>query len=208
MKNITGFILFLGCSSLAYSQEASRFEIFGGYSFADQLKLPLAFSSSRNGWEAAFKYSFTSRLGLVAEVDGRAGTNVNALSPFNGTNAVISRPVTTYTFLFGPEVNVYRNRRVAINLRALAGVLHADDSSASLSVFAVDPITGQQSFTATRSFETNTFSMATGGNIDVHLGHGLSWRALQPEMQLTRVNGRSQPNFRVSTGLVFNFGKR
>jgi len=200
--------LLLGSIGLAYGQEPSRFEIFGGYSFADRLQLPLAATSSKNGWEAAFKYNLTSRLGLVAEVDARAGTDFRATQLSGGTTVVLSRPVSTYTFLFGPEVNVYRNRRVAINLRALAGFVLADDSSATVSIFSFDQLTGLENFIATRRFVTNTFSMTAGGNLDVHLVRGLSWRALQPEMQLTRINGQNQANFRVSTGLVFNFGKR
>jgi hypothetical protein len=208
MKNITGFILFLGCSSLAYSQEASRFEIFGGYTFADHLRVPLAAFSSRNGWEAGFKYNIASRIGLVAEVDGRAGTDYRTLSPSTGTTVFLRQPVSTYTFLFGPEVNVYRYRRVAVNLRALAGFIHADASNANVSVFSTDQLTGQQQFLTTRGFENNTFSMVAGGNVDIRLGRGFSWRVVQPEMQLTRPDGRSQSNFRISTGLVFGFGKR
>jgi hypothetical protein len=212
MKNTTAVILFLGCASLGYSQETSRFEVFGGYTFANHLRLPLSLFSSRNGWEGAFKYNITSRIGLVAEVDGRAGTDFRELSPSTSTTVFLSQPVSTYTFLFGPEVNVYRYRRVAINLRALAGFVHADDSHANVSVFSLvsgpDQVTGQQQFLTTRSFATNTFSMAAGGNVDVRLGRGFSWRAVQPEMQLTRPDGRSQPNFRISTGLVFGFGKR
>ncbi len=208
MKITTAVIFLLGSGSLAYSQEPSRFEIFGGYSYADHLRLPLASVSSKNGWDAAVKYNITSRIGLVAEVDGRGGTDFLSLQPSPGTTVFVRQPVSTYTFLFGPEVNVYRYRRVAVNLRALAGFVHADDSHGNLSVFSMDQLTGKQQFLVASGFETNTFSMVAGGNVDVRLGRGFSWRAIQPEMQLTRPNGRSQPNFRISTGLVFVFGKR
>jgi hypothetical protein len=208
MKNTTAVFFLLGCAGLAYSQEPSRIEIFGGYSYADHLRLPLASVSSKNGWEAAFKYNITSRIGLVAEVDGRAGSDFRSLQPSPGTTVFVRQPVSTYSFLFGPEVNVYRYRRVAVNLRALAGFIHADDSHGNLSVFSTDQLTGKQQFLVDPSFETNTFSMVAGGNLDVRLGRGISWRAVQPEMQLTRPDGRNQANFRISTGLVFSFGKR
>jgi len=205
MKNIAGVILLLSFACFACGQEVSRFEIFGGYSYADRLQLPLAASSSNNGWEAAFKYNLTSRLGLVAAVDGRAGTDFRSTQLADGTAVFLRRPVSTYSFLFGPEVNVYRYRRVSINLRALAGFVHADDSNANVSVFSTNPL---PNFIATRTFVNNTFSMAAGGNLDIRLKGGLSLRAIQPEMQLTRINGGSQPNFRIATGLVYSFGKR
>lgn len=208
MKITTAVIFLLGSASLAYSQEPSRFEIFGGYSYADHLRLPLASVSSKNGWDAAVKYNITSRIGLVAEVDGRAGTDFRILRPSDSTTVFLRQPVSTYAFLFGPEVNVYRYRRVAVNLRALVGFVHADDSHGNLSVFSTDQLTGKQQFLVASGFESNTFSMVAGGNVDVRLGRGFSWRALQPEMQLTKPDGRSQPNFRISTGLVFVLGKR
>ncbi|HEV2689131.1 MAG TPA: hypothetical protein VGV35_11265 [Bryobacteraceae bacterium] len=208
MKNSTLLISLLACACLAYAQEASRFEIFGGYAFSNRPRLPLAAISSDHGWEAAFKYNITSRIGLVAEIDGRTGSDFRVLQPSANLSVFVRQPVSTYTYLFGPEFNVYRNRRVAFNLRGLAGFIHADDSGTSTSVFSTDPITGQQQFVATRSLVTNTFAASLGGNIDVRLGRGFSWRALQPEAVITRPNGREQVNLRVATGLVFGFGKR
>jgi hypothetical protein len=207
MKNITAVILFIGCTTLACGQDIPRYEIFGGYTFANQLRLPLAAESSKNGWQAGFKYNIASRIGLVAEVDGRGGEAFRLLEANSATTLFLRQPVSTYTFLFGPEVNVYRNRRVAINLRALAGVLHADQANGGVSVFSTEPLTGQQQFISSRGLENNTFSMVAGGNVDVRLGRGFSWRVVQPEVQLTRINGENRPNFRVSTGLVFGFGK-
>ena len=205
MKNIAGVILLLGCAGFAVGQEFSRFQIFGGYSYADRMQLPLAATSSTNGWEAAFKYNLTSRLGFVAAVDGRAGTDFRGTQLADGTSIVLVRQVSTHSFLFGPDVNVFHYRRVSINLRELFGFIHADDTNGNVSVFSNNPV---PSFVATREFVNNTFSMATGGNVDFRLKGGLAWRILQPEMQLTRGNAQYQPNFRVATGLVYNFGRR
>jgi len=207
MNKITALIFFTGCASFACGQDTPRYEIFGDYAFANHLHSPLAAQSSRNGWAAGFQYNITSRIGLVAEVDGRRGETLGLLAANSATSVLVSQPVSTYTFLFGPQVNVYRNRRVSVNLRALAGVLHANQSNGGVTVASTDVTSGQIQFLSSRGLDTNTFSMTAGGNIDVRLGRGFSWRAVQPEMQLTQTNGGPQGNFRMSTGLVFGFGK-
>jgi hypothetical protein len=143
-------------------------------------------------------------LGIVAAVDGRAGTDFRSIEFPDQTAVFLDRPVSTYSFLFGPEVNVFRYGRVSVNLRALAGFIHSNNSNANAAI--ID--NAAQTFLVLQGSNTNTFSMATGGSLDVRLARGFSWRAFQPEMQLTRINGRNEPNFRVATGLVYSFGKR
>ena len=207
MNKSTAVILFLASACLAYGQEVPRIEVFGGYAFSPNASLPLANTNSDHGWETAFKYNITSRIGLVAEIDGRKGTDFRVLQPSTNQSFVVAQPVSTFNFLFGPEVNVYRNRRIALNLRGLIGFVHASDNDTHASLFSTDPITGQQQFLFTRTFITNTFAASFGGNMDVRLGHGFSWRAVQPEAVVLQRNGREHTDFRVATGLVFNFGK-
>ena len=201
-------ILLLGCAGFARGQEVSRFEIFGGYSYAERLQLPLASTSSLNGWEAGVQYNVTSRLGLVMAIDGRDGTDYRNTLTSDGSTVFLRRPVNTLTFLFGPQVNVFRHGRVSVNLRVLAGFVHSDDTNANVAVLNINPGANVENVLITQTYLNNTFSMSAGGNADFRLKGGLSWRMLQPEMQLTRVDGRSQPNFRVTTGLVYSFGRR
>lgn len=206
MKNIVALIVAFGCVSPVFSQEASRFELFGGYSFAEHPQLPLSAIPSRNGWEAAIKYNLTSRIGLVAQFDERWGTAFQIIQPSSSTTVFTAEPVKAHTYLFGPEVNVYRRGRVSMNLRGLVGVVHSSDTSTTTSL--VSAFNGQQQLLATHGVSLNHFVAALGGNLDVRLGHGFSWRALQPEVRLTSFNSDTRHNFQVATGLVFNFGGR
>jgi len=208
MNKFAAVILFLTGACLAFGQEVPRIEVFGGYAFSHNPGLPLADFSSDHGWETAFKYNLTSRIGLVAEIDGRKGTDFRGLQPSTGLTVFVQQPVSTFNFLFGPEVNVHRYGRVAFHLRGLLGFVHASDNDTHASLFSTDPLTGQQQFLFTRTFITNTFAAAFGGNMDIRLGRGFSWRAVQPEALVLHRNGRDQTDFRVATGLVFNFGNR
>jgi len=206
MNKSTAVILFFSSACLAVAQDVPRIEVFGGYAFSHNSSLPLAENTSDHGWETAFKYNVLSRLGLVAEIDGRKGTDFRVLQPSTNVSVVVEQPVSTFNFLFGPEVNVYRNRRIAFHLRGLVGFVHASDNDTHASIFSSLSDPGQ--FLFTRTFVTNTFASSFGGNMDVRLGHGFSWRAVQPEAVVLNRNGRAHTDLRVATGLVFNFGKR
>lgn len=51
-------------------------------------------------------------------------------------------------------------------------------------------------------------AVALGGGVDLPLGDRLSFRALQADYVITDAFGSTQHNVRLSTGLIFRFGKR
>ncbi len=51
------------------------------------------------------------------------------------------------------------------------------------------------------------FAAAFGGNAEVRLTGRLAYRLIQPELFLTRLGAGTQRDLRLSTGLVFLFGK-
>lgn len=53
----------------------------------------------------------------------------------------------------------------------------------------------------------NGLAASFGGSVDYRINDRLSYRIVQPEFLLTRCGGSAQPGIRVSTGIVFAFGK-
>ena len=49
--------------------------------------------------------------------------------------------------------------------------------------------------------------MAMGGGLDVKLTRSLAFRVLQADYLLTRFGGVTQNNARLTTGLVYRFGR-
>jgi hypothetical protein len=207
MTNIRTFaVIICFTGNLAFSQETSHLEIFGGYSFSEQTQAPYSGHAATNGWQAALQFNLTPRIGLIAESSGQYGTPRNAAPEIFGDYVFLPGSLfATYTFLFGPEVNVFRRGRVSINLRGLAGFSRQanpggtqiiPENSLGPRVFPVD---GPVHY---------GFTGAAGVNVDLRLKGGLSWRVVQPDVLFTHLEATWKPDYRAATGLVFTFGKR
>jgi hypothetical protein len=157
------------------AQENSRFEAYGGYSFGYQKRDRLSLYGANNGWIGAFKVNLNDRIGVLGEAGGQFDFGRTA-------------PRRTQTYLFGPEFNALRTRRLAVNFRATAGFIRDSNEQ-----FFANP--------------TSAFASSFGGNLDIRLSEHLSWRVLQPEVLFTKFGNRYEPNLRASTGLVFHFGR-
>jgi Outer membrane protein beta-barrel domain len=88
---------------------------------------------------------------------------------------------STYTYLFGPQVSW--PARVSPFGHLLLGGAH----------------------NSTAGFGNSSFSMALGGGIDTRITDQFYWRIIQGDYLLTQLGGRSQNNFRFSTGIVIRF---
>lgn len=186
---------FLGAA--ARGQEFSRFDVFGGYSYvrANPSSASGLDSFSMNGGDLSLAYHATSWLSAVGDFGGYHATRP---IPFACEAAGCANPNSqdfkgnTWTYLFGPRVNLPHIKRIRPFAQVLFGVAH----------------------TTPNVFLTNNqtdFAMTVGGGFDYRLSHRLSVRPLQVEYLQTRFNevgviGRpTQDNLRVSTGFVFRF---
>ena len=108
---------------------------------------------------------------------------LGGVADFGGTYGSFSggTGTSTYTYLFGPQVTF----------------------PASLSPFGHLLLGGAHNSTA--GFGSSSFSMALGGGFDWKVRDRYSWRIFQGDYLLTQFGGRSQNNFRFSTGIVARF---
>lgn len=175
------------------AQSTPKVEIFGGYSYlrlAQQTSPPFD-AANLNGWNASIKLNLTQNIGLVADFSGNYARGCGLCAA--------PEPGSQHTFLLGPEFKLLERDRFTVNLRALAGIKHA--SSVVLPENGVRFVYGS----------TNWFAVSLGGSVDYRISDRVSYRIIQPEFLASLSNAgetfRAYPNMRVSTGLVFNFGK-
>ena len=115
----------------------------------------------------------------------------------NGSDANLDP--TTFTYLFGPRMNL-RKDRFTPYVQALAGGVRLT------SPFLMDPNTGN---TTAR----NAFAAAFGGGMDVRATQHIYLKPFQVEYMTTRIPNfwsvnNTQNNLRYSAGIVFRFGRK
>jgi len=144
------------------------------------------FSSFNNhGATGAFTYNASRWLGLTAELGGYRFKNRD----LNGTP--VNGSIVSY--LFGPRLNLRKFDYFVPFAEFLLGGSHA--GSAVIGV-------GSQS----------SFSVVTGGGVDMVLSQNFAWRVAQIDYYMTNFSGigvggnARQDNFRAGTGLVYRWG--
>ncbi|HKX29812.1 MAG TPA: hypothetical protein VJ302_19130 [Blastocatellia bacterium] len=202
MKVLFSVACLLALSLTAFAQDTPRIEVFGGYSYlrTDGENTDLTQfggtgtatqkGANLNGFNAAFAFNPTSRIGIVADAGGAYGTIKYAFTS-GGTTVTIPASTSFYTFLFGPQAN-FRGDRNTFFVRPLAGFIH-----------------GRQRVPGQVGTATDTaFAAAFGGGFDRKVSDSISIRIFQADYLLTtfdegaRGNG-VQSNLRFSTGFVF-----
>jgi opacity protein-like surface antigen len=190
MRNLfaIGILLgLLGTIQLAEAQEASKFELYGGFSYIHfnvSANLPgVAASATYNayGGGAQLEYNATHWLGGVADLAG-----YGAFATSNG--ALIGG---AFTYLFGPRVN-FRRSKVTPFAQALFGGIATTDGIG---------VSGPQ----------NSFAMTAGGGVDFKLTPHVSLRPIQIEYLMTRLpNGLNnrEDNLRIGAGIILHLGRR
>lgn len=191
LVTLAGLILVGSAVSLA--QNTPRMEIFGGYSYATAnltstnspfFRAPTQFGQNfdMRGWSASVTENLDSWFGATQEITGDYGN-----PRLNGFN----HSTRTYSFLTGPRFSYRRNERITPYAQALFGY-------------------GEMSMKVPSAGVSNTsdsYAMALGGGIDVHLHGMFALQLVQADYYMTRFFGQTQNNLRFSTGLVIQFGR-
>jgi len=204
MKFIAFWItLSLASGVAAVAQDAPKADLFLGYSGlrANSARNIPAFTN--NGGLGTFAWNFTKNVAFEFEFGGYHNGNIHN----------IQFDTTEMTYLFGPRFSVSRSRRVMPYFHILFGGIHL---TTSLPV-TVAPTPLDTNPTTTRiAASQDTFAMAAGGGLDVRLSHHVTFRPIQGDYLLTRLEdfgqsgqpsqNRNQHNVRWAAGFLFTFG--
>jgi outer membrane protein OmpA-like peptidoglycan-associated protein len=169
----------------APGQLVPRYELGGTYDYVN-FRPGSPFSDFNNhGAAGSFTYNASRTLGLTAELGGYRfkDRNLNG-APTNGS--IVS-------YLFGPRVNWRKFDYFVPFAEFLLGGSHGGAALIGL---------GSQS----------SFSIATGGGVDMVLNQSFAWRVAQLDYYMTNFSGPGlggngrQDNFRAATGFVYRWG--
>jgi opacity protein-like surface antigen len=188
-KVVVSLLVFLSFAAVGRGQEYSKFDFFGGYSYAranpsGSAVLP---SFNMNGGEASLAYNRNNWLSGVMDFGGYRTSRLISGEPadFKGN---------MWTYLFGPRVSYRHLGRITPFAQTLFGIAHATSDTYLLGHNQTD------------------FAMTVGGGFEYSLSRRLSIRPIQADYLLTRfkefVETSSRPtqnNLRLSTGVVFHF---
>jgi hypothetical protein len=186
-----------------YGQDVPRADIFLGYSFlrANSAREVPAFTM--NGGLGALGINFNRHVGLEFEFGGYHNGNISG----------IQFDTTTMTYMFGPRFSVGRDRKVDPYFHVLFGGMHLSTSIAAdptATPVATVPASGR------RAASQDAFSMAAGGGLDIRLGRHVSFRPIQLDWVMSRLEdfglsgapsqNRNQHHLRYAAGFMFMFG--
>ncbi|MGD0425340.1 MAG: outer membrane beta-barrel protein [Candidatus Acidiferrales bacterium] len=188
MRKSFAVVLLLALLAIALpahaQDETSQLEAYGGYDYVrfnintNYPGAPPSASYNASGGGGQLEYNANNWLGIVGNLDGYyVSKNSTALAG-------------AFSYLSGPRFN-WRRGRIAPYAQLLLGGLAATSGIG-------------------HSGTTNAFAMAAGGGMDFKLSKLISIRPIQAEYYLTKfpdgLNNR-QNNFRLSSGVVFRFGR-
>ena len=177
---VTLFALF--AVSAHANAQVPKGNIFFGYSY-NRADLGGSDRANLNGWNGSLEGKVFPFVGIVADVSGHYGSNTIGGGP--GSSGPFSVDDRLLTAVFGPRVSVSVGK-IRPFAEAMFGVSHL-----------------RQEFGSSSDTETS-FASVYGGGIDYHLLPFLSWRVEGDAFRTTFSSG-TQNNFRLSTGIVFNF---
>jgi hypothetical protein len=205
------------CAPAAVAQDASKLDLFVGYSYLRENPEQNFKSFAMNGGLTALSYNLTEQFAIESEFGGYHSGGVNGV-PFDSTS---------YNYLFGPKWSIGgRSQKVIPFVHVLWGVNHFTTSILSSNLSrptATPPIAGQA---AQRLGGSRTgFNMVAGGGVDIQLNKRFLIRPAQVDYYLTdfttpdylipstgftppSASSKQQGNFRFSAGIVFKFGSR
>ncbi|HLG15086.1 MAG TPA: hypothetical protein VJH03_11370 [Blastocatellia bacterium] len=178
--------LLLCCVSLtvlpvpAPARQAPRAELFGGYSYNRIESVSSLEAANTNGWHASLAVN-TRIVGFVADFSGHYGET----GPTR---------VSTFSAMFGPRF-VYHGKRVAWFAQSLYGVSRIGVGSNGLGSVIGGPSDAAFAF------------VPGGGGLDIKLGDKVALRVFEIDVVFSRWGDVTQVQSRLSTGIVFRFGK-
>ena len=145
-------------------------------------------TESLYGGEVSAFWNLNSWLGLGGEFMADFGTDTGSTN-FNNYDVDSERLI----YVFGPRITVWHNEQVRLFVEALAGGVHAE---AELSVPGFS-----------RTAHADGFAAAVGLGFDWKITPNISWRVIQADYVPTELDSDWQHDVRLSTGLVFLFGR-
>ncbi len=192
--NVVRIVVLVACSlassNTAQAQDQSLVELWGGYSYSPQKRWPGR--RGTHGVNAGTVFFLTPRFGI----GGEFGWLYWKGPEYSG----IPTKQHSFTLLAGPQVRLINRRRVTVSARAFLGAVRQEFESAIVLPEPVGPMRQQAWWT--------DFGAVFGGSFDWNLGKGVAWRVAQPDLLVRRGGGRTRKDFRISTGIVFRFGRR
>lgn len=203
-------IVALNCIPLSLlAQGTPQVEVFAGYSYL-RAKDSLSERINQNGWDVSAAANFNRSLGVVADFSNHYGSRSNVFAPIGSRGKGL-------TFLFGPRYTYRTVPRLTPFAHALFGGIRANQlvppATINLPGGGIGLVPGPGCTTLLCYQTVTSFAMALGGGLDVKATDRIWVRAFQVEYfraNLTNANGTSaaQNDVRISTGVVFRFGKR
>ena len=177
--------LLLGFCAVSAAQDVPQFEVFGGWN----LILPEDNDAVDyfNGWEGSFVVNANEYAGVVIDVSGTYGSLVD-----NGSDL---GTISSYSFLFGPQIRIPASEKVVPFVRALFGAAHFRPPS---------DLEGNEA----GQLNDNGLAMAFGGGVDIRFNDRFSIRPAQVEFITYRLDGEFINGARFGAGVVFNIGER
>jgi Outer membrane protein beta-barrel domain len=126
--------------------------------------------------------------GWAADMQANVKRSFALATSFSGAyGEELGANLQLYTFLAGPRL-VCRSKRDSFFVHALIGGARLNASAARV------------------GDNRTSFAAALGGGVDVKLTRHTAVRVFQADYLLTRLAGRTQNDFRVSTGIVIRLG--
>jgi opacity protein-like surface antigen len=196
------------------AQENPGAEVSGGFSY-----LHAGPGSNLYGWGASVARNLNNWFGIVGEFSGHYQSggsifNFAVIGPGIGLPTppivapapvvAVSADSNLYTFLFGPRFSYRTDKRFTPFVHILPGLARSHTSgTVTTQLLVMPPVVTNVHF----SDSGNAFAMAIGGGFDMKLSKSLAFRVLQADYLLTRFGGATQNNARLTTGLVYRFGK-
>jgi opacity protein-like surface antigen len=181
----------LGSAPSAQAQDTPKWEIFGGYTYTRANIVVSGTPFNLNGGSGSVAYNLSNWFGLVGDI-GVVHQGAVTGKPFSLT-------ITTYNF--GPRLSWRNHTPFTPFVQILIGGGHASGTLYTSSLGTGLAPLGT----------SNDFNFTAGGGLDWKVSHGFSLRLAQAEYlhtQFLNLHDNSQGSFRLSTGVVFSFGKQ
>jgi len=217
MKKILALTILMGLSSfMALAADDHPFgDLFLGFDYTRANSATDVPAFSMNGGAGQFAFNFNKYIGFVAEMGGVHNGNISSNHIDN-----------TFTdYLFGPRVSL-RFSRITPYFQILFGGGHYSYSEAIVAEPVLSPtqpiylpgqiapVTSNAPITLRAVGSQTAFAMAVGGGLDIKISNHVTYRAIELDYLLSRLQNpvdlqdKNQNNLRFLTGFDFTFGAR
>lgn len=200
LRSIALFV-FAGLLPAVDAQETPQYELFGGYSNV-RPDNRVSRGAGQGGIVGATFY-VKENWGISGDWSGSWFRKQYGSFVFMPDSSVSGESKTDRQyFLVGPRYRLFNTGRFAISVRVAAGAMRSGTEGFS------DLIEGADAEPVRTDFEYAEWKFLTsfGGSFDWKLSDRFAWRVVQPEVLYWR-SFENQTDLRISTGLVFRFGK-